>query len=240
MSNTDRCSREKLDQFIEWVLEIQGEDRVKLKDEDETDELLWWFYKVYAGIIPDNIYLDDFMTAWNDYIDKYPTRSKVMYTWEQFFALSKKDQSSAVFKWEMEYTGNHSGFAISYGYTIEEEDRMNDLAAMYNWLKFYGSPHNKEYDPDNPMMNEYRSTGQIQACPVCGRKDPSIYGYAFRKWGGISVICLGCGEVGHCYGPSDIHKKANPEYVKIWPDMFEEKPPTPYIPDDATWLSLPE
>ena len=238
MNNTDRYGREKLDQFIEWVLEVQSEDRVKLKDEEEADEQLRWFYKVYADLVPDNISPDVFITAWNEYIDKYPTRSKVMFTWDQFFALSREDQSTTIFKWEMEYSGNHSGFAVSYGDTTEEEERMNDLSDIYNWLKFYGSPHNREYDPDSPMIIEYRSTGQIQTCPVCEKKDPSIYGYAFKKWGSISVICPKCGEVGHCYGPSDIHRKSNPEYIKIWPDMSEEKSPTPYIPDDTAWLSL--
>ena len=81
MSDTDRCSREELDRVIEWLLEVQNEPREKLKDEDAAYDQIMWFYKVYAYKIPDYIYTDDFLTAWNEYIDKYPARTKVMFAW---------------------------------------------------------------------------------------------------------------------------------------------------------------
>lgn len=71
MSDTDRCSREELDRVIEWLLEVQNEPREKLKDEDAAYDQIMWFYKVYAYKIPDYIYTDDFLTAWNEYIEKY-------------------------------------------------------------------------------------------------------------------------------------------------------------------------
>ena len=85
MSDTDRCSREELDRVIEWLLEVQNEPWEKLKDKDAAYDQIMWFYKVYAYKIPDYIYTDDFLTAWNEYIDKYPAIIGTFLHFQAFF-----------------------------------------------------------------------------------------------------------------------------------------------------------
>jgi hypothetical protein len=222
MSDTDRCSREELDRVIEWLLEVQNEDREKLKDEDAAYELIMWFYKVYAYKIPDNIYTDDFLTAWNEYIDKYPARTKVMFAWDQFISLSQRDRSILAFCWEVNRTPYATSIAYGAGDAWEDEEGMWDYYDMFAWLLDCASPHFLTLEPGDPTLQEYIQTGRVKSCPHCGCHDIQAYGYAFKTKGSVLFICPKCGAIGRHYGLKLIHKHADPKIIRIWPDMWDD------------------
>ena len=250
MSENDRCSREELDRAIEWILEVRNEPRKKLKDEDAAYELLMWLYKVHEDCMPDTVYTDDFLTAWNEYIDKYPARTKVMFTWDQFLSLSREDRAALAFRWEYEQTQHTVGVAYGPGDAWEDEDGMWDYYEMFSWLLDCASPHFTTLDPGDSMLREYIQTGHVQTCPHCGGHDIQAYGYAFRTTGSVLFICSGCGAIGRHHGLKLIHKHADPKNIDIWPDMWgddisgdlyhfagpERKPPVPEdygVPEDT-------
>ena len=222
MSDTGRCSREELNRVIEWLLEVQNEDREKLKDEDAAYELIMWFYKVYADKIPDNIYTDDFLAAWNEYIDKFPARTKVMYTWDQFTSLSQEDRTTLVFVREMNSTPYATCIAYGSGDAWEDEAQMWDYYDMFAWLLDCASPHFTTLEPGDPVLQEYIQTGQVQSCPHCGSPDIRAYGYAFKTKGSVMFICPECGAIGRHCGLKLIHQHADPKIIRIWPDMRDD------------------
>ena len=222
MSDTGRCSREELDRLIEWLLEVQNEDREKLKDEDAAYERIMWFYKVYDYKMPDRICTDDFLTAWNEYTDKYPARTRVMFTWDQFMSLSRKDRAALAFVREMNSTPYATCIAYGSGDAWEDEDGMWDSYDMFAWLLDCASPHFTALEPGDPMLQEYIQTGRVESCPHCGGQDIQAYGYAFRTKGSVLFICPKCGAIGRHHGPKLIHRHADPEIIRIWPDMWDD------------------
>jgi len=221
MGDTDRCSREELDRVIEWLLEVRGEERKKLKDRDAAYEQLIWLYEVYEYKMPKNIYTDDFLAAWNEYIDKYPARTKVMFTWDQFNSLSREDRATLAFCWEMDRTSYAGRIAYGPGDAWEDEDGMWDYYDMFAWLLDCASPHFTTLDPGNSFLHEYIQTGHVQPCPYCGSPDTQAYGYAFKTKGSVLFICPKCGAIGRHHGLNLIHRHADPEIVRISPDMWD-------------------
>lgn len=233
MSENDRCSREELDRFIEWALEVQNEKREKLKDEDAAYELMMWFYKVYYWCIPDNIYTDDFLAAWNEYIDIYPSRTKVMFTWDQFLSLSREDRAVLGFCWEVNKTPYGPCIAYGPGDAWEEEDGMWDYYDIFAWLLDCASPHFTTLDPGDPVLREYIQTGHVQTCPHCGGHNIQAYGYAFRTKGSVLFICSGCGAIGRHHGLKLIHRHADPKDIHIWPNTWDDDFPSDPSPFDG-------
>ena len=96
------CSREEMDRYIEYLIEIADYKRastdlvdaytlLEAEAEGEHDQM-----PCGIGIVP-------FVEAWNEYIEKKPIREKIMFTWDQFLDLPKDIQRTVVFLWEMEY-----------------------------------------------------------------------------------------------------------------------------------------
>ena len=222
MGDTGRCSREELDRLIEWLLEVQNERRGKLEDEDAAYELIMWFYKTYADKMPDIIYTDDFLAAWNDYVDQHPARTKVMFAWDQFFSLSRKDRATLAFCWEMNQTPYATSIAYGAGDAWEDEAGMWDYYDMFAWLLDCASPHFTTLAPGDPVLQEYIHTGHVQTCPHCGGHNIQAYGYAFRTKGSVLFICPECGAIGRHYGLKLIHTHADSEIVCIRPNMWDD------------------
>ena len=243
VSDTDRCSREELDRVIEWLLEVQNEPREKLKDEDAAYDQIMWFYKIYEDKIPDNIYTDDFLSAWNEYIDRYPARTKVMFSWNQFFSLSQDDRATLAFVWEMNFTPYAATIAYGAGDAWEDEEYMWDYYDMFAWLLDCASPHFTALEPGDPVLQEYIHTGCVKSCPHCGGQEIQAYGYALKTKGSVLFICPHCGAIGRHHGLKLIHQHADPKVIQICPNMwddhyqsdpypFDDPPRKPPVPED--------
>lgn len=172
--------------------------------------------------MPEHIYTEDFLAAWNEYIDQYPARTKVMFSWDQFFSLSRADRSALVYCHEMMDTPGSAGIVYGAGDAWEDDYGMWDYYDMLAWLIDCASPHFKSLKPGDPLLREYVQTGHVQSCSHCGSHDVQAYGYAFRTKGSLLLICPRYGAVGHHRGLKDIHRHGDPDFIKFWPDMRDD------------------
>ncbi len=131
--------KKSVERYVMHLIELKGYERKKLKDQEEADELYFWEEKVDPDGMPEDVYGDTLFYTWNEFIDKYPEKSDLAFTWEQFYSLPEDYRIQVEDCWEYEFSGNdHDDYDDWMIPDYIEPDQMFqflDDMMMYGWLR---------------------------------------------------------------------------------------------------------
>ena len=88
--------------------------------------------------MPEDVFGDTLFYTWNEFIDKYPEKSPLAFTWEQFYSLPEDYRIQVEDCWEYVYSGNDhddDDWIIPDGVEPEQMFRFCDDMMMYSWLR---------------------------------------------------------------------------------------------------------
>ncbi len=138
MSEPTGYDKKSVERYVMHLIELKGYERKKLKDQEEADELYFWEEKVDPDGMPEDVYGDTLFYTWNEFIDKYPEKSDLSFTWEQFYSLPEDYRIQVEDCWEFEFSGNdHEDEDWMIPDYIEPEQMFQflDDMMMYGWLR---------------------------------------------------------------------------------------------------------
>ncbi len=138
MCEPNDYDKESVERYVMHLIELKGYERRKLKDMDEAEDIYFWEEKIDMEGMPADVYADMLFYSWNEFIDKYPEKSDLSFTWEQFYSLPEDYRIKVEDGWEFEFSGNdHNDEEWMIPDGIEPEDMFQflDDMMMYGWLK---------------------------------------------------------------------------------------------------------
>ena len=129
-----------VERYIMHLIELKGYDRRKLKDLSEADNIYFDERELDPEGMPEDVFGDTLFYTWNEFIDKYPEKSDLSFTWEEFYNLPEDYRIKVEDGWEIEFSGNDHDFDKDdwmVADDIEEEQMFQflDDMMMYGWLR---------------------------------------------------------------------------------------------------------
>lgn len=158
MSEPIGYDKKSVERYVMHLIELKGYERKKLKDQEEADELYFWEEKVDPDGMPEDVYGDTLFYTWNEFIDKYPEKSDLSFTWEQFYGLPEDYRIQVEDCWEYEFSGNdHDDEDWMIPDYIEPEKMFQflDDMMMYGWLR-KNKPDGERIEELEARRNEIR------------------------------------------------------------------------------------
>ena len=138
MSEPTGYDKKSVERYVMHLIELKGYERKKLKDMDEADEIIFEEEEIDPEGMPEDAYGDTLFYTWNEFIDKYPEKSPLSFTWEQLYSLPEDYRIQVEDCWELEFSGNdHEDEDWMIPEYIEPEQMFQflDDMMMYGWLR---------------------------------------------------------------------------------------------------------
>lgn len=138
MSEPTGYDKESVERYVMHLIELKGYERKKLKDLNEADEIIFEEEEIDPEGMPEDVYGDTLFYSWNEFIDKYPEKSPLSFTWEQFYSLPEDYRIQVEDCWELEFSGNdHEDEDWMIPDYVEPEQMFQflDDMMMYGWLR---------------------------------------------------------------------------------------------------------
>ena len=132
-------NKKSVERYVMHLIELKGYERRKLKDIKEADDIVFDETELDLEGMPEDVFGDTLFYTWNEFIDKYPEKSDLSFTWEQFYSLPEDYQAQVEDCWEFEFSGNyHDDDDIWMIFDYKEPEQMFqflDDVMMYDWLR---------------------------------------------------------------------------------------------------------